>query len=434
MRRHQFLLVSLLIGLTVSILAGADQNEKPEKKSFRLKIGFSERIRQETWDNTVSFSQEEADSRSQLRLRSTLSLQGFFKKNLELALKLTNENRYYFAPKNLPWKIHETIVDNLYVKWDRVARLPLTLTVGRQNITFGEGFLVADGGPLDGSRSYYFNAARADYQIGSKKTLTAFFFFQDEFDGFPLINDQQQRMVEQPETGFGLYSNLAFNRSAWEPYLIVKHISASAAAPLASTITALGLRLATPLAESWKVRLEGAYQTGSLGPADRSALGGYVYVDFKPENRPRWPLELSVGGIFLSGDNPGSAACEGWDPLFSRWPKWSDSFIYALSRESRVAYWSNFVSLNGTLTFNFKPGLKTQLGYFHLWAAQSTSATPFLSGNGRDRGDLVIIRFLYDVSRTLAGRLIVERFWPGNFYAAGADPFTWIQFELFFKF
>ncbi len=38
--------------------------------------------------------------------------------------------------------------------------MPLTATVGRQDIIEGVGWLVMDGTPLDGSRTVYFDAAR----------------------------------------------------------------------------------------------------------------------------------------------------------------------------------------------------------------------------------------------------------------------------------
>jgi hypothetical protein len=44
---------------------------------------------------------------------------------------------------------------------------------------------------------------------------------------------------------------------------------------------------------------------------------------------------------------------EGWDPIFSRWPKWSESFIYTFTRESRPSYWSNMSSLYASLAFDF---------------------------------------------------------------------------------
>ncbi len=35
----------------------------------------------------------------------------------------------------------------------------------------------------------------------------------------------------------------------------------------------------------------------------------------------------------MSGDDPSTDDNEGWDPLFSRWPKWSELYIYSLATE-----------------------------------------------------------------------------------------------------
>ena len=43
------------------------------------------------------------------------------------------------------------LFDNLNVQWKNPFNLPATLTVGRQDIFLGDGFLVGDGTPEDGS-------------------------------------------------------------------------------------------------------------------------------------------------------------------------------------------------------------------------------------------------------------------------------------------
>jgi len=63
------------------------------------------------------------------------------------------------------------IVDNLNVVWSKPLDLPATLTVGRQDIFpgtpsgLGDGWLVADGTPLDGSWTLFFDAARLKYNV-----------------------------------------------------------------------------------------------------------------------------------------------------------------------------------------------------------------------------------------------------------------------------
>ena len=119
--------------------------------------------------------------------------------------KVTNEFRVYLSPKNRPFNRHEVFIDNLFVKWTIPGRLPLTITAGRQDIFLGEGFVIADSAPLDGSRSYYFNALRLDAGLGGDK-LVLFGHVQDTTDTYlPVIDDQNQALVEQPEKALAAY-------------------------------------------------------------------------------------------------------------------------------------------------------------------------------------------------------------------------------------
>ena len=63
------------------------------------------------------------------------------------------------------------IVDNLNVQWKRAVRTcPSTLTVGRQDIFLGDGWLVGDGTPEDGSFTYFLDSARLTYNLEEQHT------------------------------------------------------------------------------------------------------------------------------------------------------------------------------------------------------------------------------------------------------------------------
>jgi len=153
-----------LAGLAFLARSGtASASGEGDKPAPRLKLIFAERFRQETWDNAINLDDASAESFAYTRNKTTLGLQWFAAKGLEITGKLTNEFRVYFAPKDRPFGWNEVFFDNLYIKWKLPKDLPFTLTAGRQDIFLGEGFVIADGNPLDGSRSFYFNALRLDY-------------------------------------------------------------------------------------------------------------------------------------------------------------------------------------------------------------------------------------------------------------------------------
>ena len=436
-RELKALLMALVIIAGAALPAPVQAQET--RDTARLKFYFWERIRQESWDNTMSLDEAAGDSSSYVRLRTSLGALWTPGQSWDVHLRLTNENRVYLAPKLDPrlktdFNVHEVIFDQLYLRWKNPGRLGLTATLGRFDMMLGEGFLVMDGGPLDGSRSGYFNGLRLDYALKNKNALTFFFIRQPRTDTLlPVINDREQAMVEQEEQGVGIYFSGRAKRTGLDAYLFRKDAFAHGPLPKGALHVAGG-RVVHPFTEKLSLTAEGALQLGTLGDRNRSGLGGYFHLDHKPGRRFPVPAQLTVGGIYLSGDDPATPRFEGWDAAFSRWPKWSDSLIYLQARETRVADWVNFASLYAGAVFEPAERVKVHLTWHRLSAPEKTAPSALLSGGGRERGSLLIAKIAYDVSANLAGRLIWEYFDPGSFYAAGADAFHWLQFELFFRF
>ena len=428
-------------GVFVLGLAASGAEEPAANLTPRFKLTVTERIRQESQDNVTSLNQSAADSGSYMRFRTSLMGQWRVFENFSLTVRLTNENRYYLTPKTDPrngrdYNVGEVFFDYLNVQWTKAFGLPLTLTIGRQDLMLGEGLVIWDGGPLDGSRSAYFNALRADWVWSAKTALTAFYCYQPPLDNLlPLVNDARQRMVEQGERGFGLYFTGTVGRTGLEAYLFRKNGRAAALLPGLGLTTA-GLRMAAPLRPRLSLTAEGACQFGSYGGLDRTGLGGYVHLDYKTDAAAPLPAVLTLGGLYLSGDDPATPGrYEGWDPAFARWPKWSESLIYLLARETgKPAYWSNFLSLYGSLQFTLADNLKLTATWHRLGAAEKTPPSALLSGSGLDRGRLLNLKLTYDVTGNLSGHFWVDYFTPGDFYFAGAHSFAWIRFELMFRY
>ncbi len=427
MKRNAIVYI-LLFFICLGMSRGADS---PERK---YKFSVSERFRFVSWDNAVNLDDAKTDAFAFTRHRTHLTFQWLPAAGLELNAKLTNEFRNYMAPKDRDFEIHELFVDNLYFKWADLGRIPLTLTLGRQNIMLGEGFVVMDGHALDGSRSIYFNAARADYSFKGDSVLTAFVSYVPDVDNIlPVINDQEQALIEQPERGMGLYFTKKLNKAKAEAYFLRKDTDSTEARPIESGINTFGARITVPLMTNLSFCGEGAFQSGSYGDFDRSAFGGYFHLDYSFSDSIPLVKTLTVGGIALSGDDPETERHEGWDPLFSRWPKWSESYIYTLIRENGVANWSNLNSIYGGLIFQFSPYIDLKVTQHFLGAFQEANEV-FPGGTGNYRGSLLIGRLNVKIDKHLGGHFVWEHFNPGDYYFSGSDSFNWLRFELMLKF
>jgi hypothetical protein len=385
------------------------------------------------WDNAINLDETKNDPFAFTRNRTSVQFQWISKWNIELVAKLTNEFRVYLAPKNREFEINELFFDNLYIKWKQAGFAPLTLTIGRQNIMLGEGFVVMDGQPLTGSRSIYFNAVRFDLAIASNHTLTGFISHVPETDTIlPVINDQNQQLEEQAHLGMGLYYTGKLKKTQLEGYYIYKKTDPNDANPVKSTINTVGSRIIARFCDRTSLTAEAAYQFGYLGSGKRSSFGGHFHLDYKiPGDIPLFNT-VTVGGILLGGDDPTTEEIEAWDPVFSRWPKWSESYIYTLIRENGVARWSNLRSMYLSLLSKFGKDVNLKLSYFKLCALQYP-ALLFPGGNGKDRGHLLIGRLNIKINKYLSSHFVWEYFKPGNFYFDGADSCHWLRYELMLR-
>jgi len=406
----------------------------------KLKLTFTERFRFLAWDNAITLDESARAAQNFTRHRTCLMGQWTLRGNLELTLKLANEFRYYFTPEDREFTLNEIFVDFFYLKWRNEKTLPGVLTVGRQNIILGEGFLVMGGHPLDGSRGIYFNALRYDWNIKSGHQLTAFYSYMPSVDDWlPLINDQNQKLVEQDEEGLGLYYAGELKKVNLETYFLRNNVKkAGKFDSEASSINALGARLSLPLTPKLSYTVEGAYQFGEKGYADRSAVGGHMHFDYRfthPTERFYLPLKVSAGAIYLSGDAAGDVADDntwgGWDPMFARWPKWSESYIYTQIKEDAVAYWTNLASLFGKVSFKLTPSMNFDFDYHHLMATEKPpEGSSFPGGEGKTRGDLFIGKLTYKFDNKWSGHILWEVFTPGDYYFDSADNYSWLRTEL----
>jgi len=399
----------------------------------RFTLIFAERSRFETWDNAISLDDDVPDGFGYTRNKTTLGLRWLPRPGLEVTGKLTNEFRVYFAPKDRPFNWSEAVFDNLFVRWRIPGRLPVTLSAGRMDLFLGEGFVIADGTPLDGSRTFYFNVVRADWEIRPKHDLMVFAHAQDRTDRFlPVIHSQEQPLVEQPERALAVYYSGEYRKVKVDGYIIRKFINAPDPETVRSRFNTYGARVQALPAAPLSVTAEAAVQTGSYGDFRRFAFGGLAHVDYLPALEIPCLKGLVLGGIFLSGDRPETDRMEGWDPLFSRWPKWSEGYIYTFIRESRVAYWSNITSLYGSLLVDLGSkagGILT----LHRLGAVHAQPGPFPGGTGLRRGTLLVGRLNCVLSRRVSGHIEWDHFEPGDFYFPGAAGFNWLRVEVLLK-
>ncbi len=442
------LIVPAILLLLPMVTLGADDTQYP-----KFKLGYSQRIRIETSDNVKSFSKAAGAGFCYVRNRMNLSLLTNPMRNMTIGLGLATEMRYNLVPEN-GYAPDEIFFDQLYIKLDSIIGKQANLTLGRQNIMLGEGFLVMDGGPLDGSRSSYFNAARLDYYINPKHSLSLIYLYQPQYDKYlPAIDDIDKAMVEQPQEGIILYHTGKIGKLDLQSYFIRMNLRETDTRPLWN-INCPGFRLQYPLSSRLKLTGEAAYQFGQkkrhttdydgypiIDSLDQSAVGFYLYGEYTTGWPIHFPKNFTLGTIYLGGRNNRSYKTAEWNPLFGRWPKWSDSYIYALIAEQGVAYWTNLNSYFIKTSIDILPDLILSLDFHHMMSLKAWNG-------GVRRGELIISRLTFKANEHLSGHFIWEGFSPGDYhhathiyydpyphyYYTRADRYGWARMEMMLKF
>jgi len=435
-----FCALALLVSIALPVRASAEDNP--------FKWGFIERLRNTYFDNIIDYNADNDDKQDFFRIRTSLWGQYAGSPNTLLYCKLTNEWRYYAAhpakaaKNDYPNDFHEVFVDNLYAKITGGDETKMALTLGRQNIIFGEGFVMLDGTPLDGSRSIYHNGARLTVTSGTT-TIDVFGVSNPHKDKLVLINDMEQGLANLYEQGFGAYLTSKANpKMKLEGYFIHKREDPGDSGSTLSLNT-VGARASRPMVDNVAFASEFAYQFGSRGSVNQKSFGGYAYLSYllMPESK----TAVTGGAYYLSGDDPSSADYEGWNPLFARWPKWSELYIYShiaemgiLNRQPLVAYPTNTFSpyvklstdLSKTLNLEGPKSLSFTATYYYVRANHERALAGGMSG--KMRGQEIQALFKFRINKHLSGHFLFDHFFPGNFYSS-KDGGTFIRGDLTFS-
>jgi hypothetical protein len=174
--------------------------------------------------------------------------------------------------------------------------------------------------------------------------------------------------------------------------------------------------------------VELAGQAGGQHPAsDIRAWGAQTSVkkSFAHATKP----SLLLGWTGLSGDDPATATNENWDPLFSRYPKWSELYIYTQGSERGPAYWTNLSMWQAEARLTPVKPLDLRATYYRMDAFHRFPGKPAIYASGTHRGDLYEARADLKVNDNWRGHVVGEYLAPGGFYT-GTDAGWFFRAEV----
>ena len=137
---------------------------------------------------------------------------------------------------------------------------------------------------------------------------------------------------------------------------------------------------------------------------------------------------------YESGDDPGTKTNEQFDPLWGRWPQFSEIIPLLDKAEARIGETTNMHRIGFGWTID--PTKKDEIctDYHLLFADENTKAgLAGFSNDGHFRGQLITFLYKHTFNDHIKGLILNEFFFPGNYYNADMnDVGIFIRAELFF--
>lgn len=468
-----------------------------EVKSLTLPVswGGDFRVRDEYFNNAMSLSSNPGFSplfgpvheQEYFRFRGRVWASVFPTNDITLNIRLAAEPREFlkpafsdtdFANSGMQWRYG--IIDNLNVQWKRPVGLPTTLTAGRQDIFLGDGWLMGDGSPEDGSFTYFVDAVRLTYKLEELHTT---------IDAIGLVEYARPDAIlptfgpsgsvpgdpagllltDQDEKGAILWvANKSIPAANVDGFFIYKHDTLLNTPPPTpygdqGDIYTIGGSLSGLPEDHWKYTVEGAYQFGrkldpvlnqgganaqilepsaqTTGFREIDAFGGQSKVTYLFGDE--WKNQLSLSYEYLSGDNPHTKNDEMFDVLWGRWPQWSEMYnIYSYVPETRVGQTANLQRVGPTWSVTPVKKLDFSLSYYALFANQDVPtralgapvfAQDSFSDSGDFRGHYLQAILKYKFNDYVSAHLWSEFLWEGDFYAK-QQMMDFLRAEVMFTF
>ena len=463
--------VLIALGVAGAAVAHAQTGGGGSGQPPPIACGGDVRLRNEYFNHAFALSAEAPlHEQDYLRVRTRLWLAANAGESFSFYGRLASEPRRWMKPAFVKQHAGATgtewryiLPDSLYVKWKgEIEGSPVTLTVGRQEIFFGDPldwWLIAEGTPGDGSWTFFFDAARLTWQ--AKPLRTQFDLIGIAQRGrpdsaLPIVGAPlTYGVTEQNEQGFILYAtNQSLPDTQLEGYYIYKQDRQTFAAGDNADLHTFGGKASRRLAPNWRASVESAWQGGHKQDASvKTPIGALAAATARREVRAFGGTgrltylfqdahnhQLSLVYEYLSGDRPGTPGRdEMFDVLWGRWPRFSELYIYSYPMETsgKIAQRNNLERYGFTWNCTPVAGTAVSATYNVLVAPQTVptrqiNATLFTQ-TGHWRGDYYQLTVKHQFAKNISGHLWGEWVRQGNYYTH-RNTLTFLRAELMFAF
>ncbi len=360
--------------------------------------------------------------------------------NVSTVINLVNERDWENTGNTNEFDI---ALDLAYVQMKEIFYSPLTLTVGRQDLWFGRGFIVGNNNRAwdqqlvtqanEYSVQTAFDAIRATLDF-NPWTLDFVYSKINEGNGLNADDDIDLYVVNVN------YKFAEYNAVAEAYYVgeVDRTTLASAANGTHDNETdTIGGRVQFDPISQITLGGELAYQFGDYrslvtnpSSRDRQAWAADLFGTYRFDNA--WKPELTLEYVYFSGEsdmNTGSTQSYGaWNSLYRGkfWTAYADfrEFVYATGDAGDQPATTNqeFIQVKGSL----KPmeDLLLEGSFTYLWNSEAIHVVPTDQNSGSRSTEIgweIDLQTTYDYTEDVSFGLLVGWFVPGNFYTSPND-------------
>jgi len=425
-------LVGFILILGLACACSAEELAMP-----KLSFGGDIRIRGQVLANNTDLSSRSEDHEQYYRERTRLWLKGEFEEGFTAYIRLTAEPRWGHPDTayndsnpdadNPEWYNH-IIIDNSYIEAKNLLGSPISLKIGRQDMGYGEGFLIYDGTNNsyiddfdDGSRTTYFDAIKLTGVFGDTSA-----------DLFTAKVNEGVFNTQDDEDLYGLYiTNKSLKDRTIEVYGLERDRRNDPDSLIADETKdrtiAVGARSTGKVIENLSYAVEltkefGKYNMKGVAAADeqdRNAWGGLASLTYAMTQVPTQP-SIKLAAYYTSGDKDNNDdKNQGWDCFYSEFPKYGYGDMLAnISKASMKngnpdeGIWSNDMIYEVDLKVNPLPKMTTSLGFLYLMA----NTTPTSADASKVRGRCPQAKLEYQFTKAVSANLLGQYFLPGDYY------------------
>ena len=172
--------------------------------SRTIEFGFEQRVRNENWNNILDYGDGTDDEREQIRYRTRVWAKAPLSDNIDVFVGLNQETNQWLYPSRAN-HFDEVVLETPMSISRSYSSTACHSGVGRQNLNRGEGFVMIEGTPGDGSRSIYFNAADLAYSWKKSKLELIGILNPETRPVLPRLHDQRKALQDADESALGVY-------------------------------------------------------------------------------------------------------------------------------------------------------------------------------------------------------------------------------------